>query len=375
MSYTPSCSLRAISFDDCLAATEVLRNVGLRMPVGAAQATAHWDRLWRRNPAVEGTAPLPLGWALEDRGRMVGFFGNVPLLYYLGEQPILVGDASQWGVEPAYRGETQRLAQAYFEQPNADLLLVTTGIRPTGRIFERFGGMPVPQPSYQEIFYWILDTAAFLEAALDKRSERSSAVRLAARLASPLVRATLFARGHGRGLRRRRVKMLKLDAIDAQFDELWLRKRSETQRLMACRDARTLTWHFAEGPYAATTHLLVARGSSLDGYLVVMREDAPQIGLKRLKVADALVAGDDPDILLALLHGALDFARDQGCHVLEFIGLPNTLRAAARRLRPLSRTMPVWPLFYCARRPDLSAAAKSESAWYVTPYDGDTTLV
>jgi hypothetical protein len=58
----------------------------------------------------------PRGWVLEDAGRMVGFFGNIPLLYDYAVHPIVVADASQWGLEKDYRGETPRLAEAYFTQ-------------------------------------------------------------------------------------------------------------------------------------------------------------------------------------------------------------------------------------------------------------------
>lgn len=125
------CTVREAVFEDCEAATELLRRLGLIMPEGRDAVRAHWDRLWRTNPAMLESRPKPaLGWVLEDGGRMVGFFGNVPLLYDLGGRAVMVADASQWGVEKAYRHHTPRLADAYFDQVNADLLLVTTAIKP-----------------------------------------------------------------------------------------------------------------------------------------------------------------------------------------------------------------------------------------------------
>lgn len=74
-----------------------------------------------------------------------------------------------------------------------------------------------------------------------------------------------------------------------------MRQQREAERLLACRDAQTLRWHFGAGPYAGRTQILVAELET-QGYLILVREDAPEIGLKRIKIADALVANDRPDV-------------------------------------------------------------------------------
>ena len=61
------------------------------------------------------------------RGVWLVFFGNIPLLYDYAVHPIVVADASQWGLEKDYRGETPRLAEAYFTQKNAALRYGDTG--------------------------------------------------------------------------------------------------------------------------------------------------------------------------------------------------------------------------------------------------------
>lgn len=373
---TGRCTVRSVSFEDCEAATELLREVGLVMPAIRADIVAHWERLWRSNPAMAVEGPKPdLGWALEDDGRMVGFFGNVPLLYYYGARRVMVAGASQWGVKPAYRGETDRLATAYFTQPNADLLLVTTGIKPTGRIFERHGGRRVVQPAYDIILYWIVDGRGFLEAALRKKNVGAVTARWGARLASPALRWGMAVGRRAPAFRTGRVDLSRVEDIDDSFDDLWRGKRNEADRLLACRTAACLRWHFGGEVWAERTGILTHRSGSLNGYAVTVRDDAPQIGLKRMKIADVLVAGDDSETFLDLLAGAYDQAQAEGCNVLEMIGLPTNLREIALRWRPFTRTMPVWPAYFRANDDELSAALLSEAAWYLTPYDGDTLLV
>ncbi len=367
--------VRDATFDDAEEASRVLREVGLRLPAAGAESRDHWARLWLRNPAVIGAkAPLSLGWALEDDCSMVGFFGNVPLRYDWGDEQILVGNASQWGVQPAYRGETDRLCQRYFTQPNVGLLLVTTGIRATGRIFERYNGTRLPQPNYDEIHYWIVDATGFAEAALRKKNVSAGPARWFGRLVAPAVAIGNIARAR-RLVSRIAVQIVTPSAIDESFDDLWRRKRAERPRLLACRDGQWLRWHFADRPSTADTFIITARDTALSGYVVVMRDDAPAIGLKRLKVVDILVAGDNPQTVRALMDAVVDLARGQLCHVVEFFGIPPELRAAVATSGPRQRRMPTWPAFYRALYPAIAKDLAHEANWYVTSYDGDTTLV
>ena len=80
-----SCILRRVEFKDSERVTELLRNLGLVLPEGQKEIHKHWQRLWIDNPAlqIKGASPAR-GWVLENAERMVGFLGNIPLLYDYG---------------------------------------------------------------------------------------------------------------------------------------------------------------------------------------------------------------------------------------------------------------------------------------------------
>ncbi len=368
-------TLRQADMGDCQEATELLRRLGLVMPRGNDLIEAHWRRFWVDNPAfIRGRAKPANGWLLEDGGRMVGFFGNIPLLYYHGDEPVVVADASQWGVEKPYRDQTARLAEAYFGQDNADMLLVTTGIKPTGRLFERYGAARIPQPDYDRVLYWVVDGGGFMASAFRKKGVAPPLASLAAALAAPLAHAGIVLGRRRPGPAAGAIDLIGVGDIGDEFDRLWRRKRDEAPRLLACRSADCLRWHFGTPSLAARTRFIIDRQDRLQGYAAVMREDAPEIGLKRLKIVDVFVANDDPEIFDRLLAAAHDHARSEGCHVLELVGLPENLRGAAMRYRPFVRSMPTWPLYYKAVSETLAAPLRRRQAWYVTAYDGDTAL-
>ena len=371
-------NLREATLADGVAACRLLSSLGLTLPQGDAAMAAHAQRLWRDNPALAAAKAKPnIGWLLEDDGRMVGFFGSIPLLYWFDGAPVMAADASHWGVKPEYRNETPRLADAYFGQKNVDLLLVTTAIKPTGRIFEKRGATRVPQSDLEQILYWVLDGGGFARAAMRKKGAGAGSAWLLGGLAGMALNARVRLAGRRPFAALDDVAIARADAIDESFDALWREKLKEyPNRLLACRNAATLRWYFGLGQGAAKTRFAcVRRAGKLLGYAALLREDAPAIGLRRLKIADMLVLGDEAATVTALLAAAYEYGLAKRCHVLELIGLPENLRAHVVATKPLDRPMATFPFFYKALTPSLVASLGTGAGWYVTAFDGDTALL
>ena len=378
MTPKPPPTLRDARLDDAQAVTEFLRDMGLVMPPNDAASERHWRYLWKDNPALKAHAPDPaLGWLLEAEGRVVGFFGNVPQVSWFGGRPVRVSSARAWAVERDYRSETGRLCQAFFGQKNVDLLLISSASAPAGKRCIEFGGAKLPQPDYDRILYWPLDAFGFLKAGLAKKGRGPLAAWFLGGLAAMGLNAGMRLSGRRPFAALDDVSVARVPDIDDAFDRLWQRKLAEYPgRLLACRDAATLKWYF--GLSAAAEHTRVVqsrRDGRLVGYAVLVREDAPAIGLKRIKIADLLVEGDDPAVVAKLLTAAYEYGLARGCHVLEVIGLPPALRAAVEKHKPYRRAMPTFPFFYKALDPALAAPLGQGDGWYVTPYDGDTALL
>ncbi len=368
--------LREAGLEDCQPTVELLARNGLAVPTEPEAARRSWDWLWARNPAMAGREPAPpLGWVLEREGEIVGFFGNIPRRYHFDGQDLLVCVGTSWAMDRPFRTRVLAMCAAYFRQPDPDLLVCTTASPSAGRLLGKFSAVPMPEETYQQVLYWVVDGNGFLRSALRKKAIRPS-----------LAKATEFALSPGTVvLRRRRPGGLRaglepdeigLDQVDEEFDGLWHRKLGEGRRLYACRTALDLRWHFEPAAETGSVGVIgCRRRGRLDGYLVVIRTVAADIGLVRARVADLFVAGDDPSVIDALLASAYEWAREHRCDVLELMGLPTPVRVAAERSRPLRRTLPTYPFFYKPLTRELQGALRSPHAWYPTVYDGDTCLV
>jgi len=371
-------TLRNAAFDDCVEASALLVRLGLVMAEGEEAVKGYFEQLWQINPAIKAAQKKPsLGWVLEDGGKMVGFFGNVPLLYQYGGAPVIASDASLWGVEKDYRVDTERLSNAYFNQENADLLMVTTAIKPTARIFERYGAARLPQPDFDQILYWIIDGQGFVRAGLQKKGYSAVASWVGGGLGGVVLNARMRLFGRRPFALLNDINIITVNEIDDAFDSLWRQKVKEyPNRLLAVRDAATLRWHFSAGRFSDQTRVVCChRSGHLAGYAVLIRDDVPTIGLKRLKLADLFVAGDDPAIIGALLTAAFEYGLAKRCHVLEAVGLPQHLRGHLLVHKPLIRPMATYPFYFKALNPELTKALENGESWYATAFDGDITLL
>jgi len=371
-------SLRDARPGDALEVTAFLRRLGLVMPGGDEAAIAHWQALWVANPALEVHGEkAALGWILEDADQIVGFFGNIPQVSYFDGRPVKISSARAWAVDKAYRSETPRLCEAFFDQSGADVVLISSASAPARRRCLEFGGARMPQADYDKIIYWVLDANRFIQAGLRKKGQSALSAWIGGMLGGVALNARMRLGGRRPFAPLQDISVLSIDAIDDSFDDLWSRKLMECPgRLLACRNAETLRWYFGLSQNADKSRVLCCRqDGKLQGYAVVVREDSFAIGLKRIKIADVFVAGDDSKVIDALLTAAYEYGLAEHCHVLEVIGLPDNLRRQTRSHKPFERPMPTFPFFFKALSPELTGPLAQDDSWYVTAFDGDTALL
>lgn len=370
--------IRTVRPDEMQDANAFLIDMGLTLPTAPSDVDRFWAGRGQFNPALNiHDTDVPRGWVLEDDGKMVGFFGNLPLAGVFNGKPVRIACASAWGIHPDYRDHTEAMCRAYFEQPNVDLLIVTSAIKPTARRFEQFGGAPIPQPDLAEIPFWIVDSWGFLRAAFRKKGQGKTMAWISGLLASVPLDFTMRLKGRRPYGALNHITPVGLDGVDDAFDDLWARKQKELKgRIVSVRDAAALKWCFGLGSNHSETKLIrFDKDGTLHGYVAVVTEKVPDIGLKRLKIADVLIENDDPDVARALFAAAYEYGIAKRCHVVEVIGLPPSLRALVNKHKPYSRPMPTQPFYYKVVNLALADTAADPDGWYVSAFDGDTVIL
>ena len=76
-----------------------------------------WVHLWANNPVYHQLPNWPIGWVFENEDkRIVGYIGNVPLLYEMGGQRLTVAASRGFVVDIPYRSYSLSLLNQFFKQ-------------------------------------------------------------------------------------------------------------------------------------------------------------------------------------------------------------------------------------------------------------------
>jgi hypothetical protein len=366
--------LREARFSDFRAVAELKQRWGLH-----ADSLENWERLWQRNPALlHAPFERPIGWVLEADGAVVGYLGNISLLYRFGDRTLTAVTAHGLVVDPAYRAVSLTLVAAFFRQKSVDLFISTTAIEAVGKIALAFRSSPLPQADYDTAFFWVLRPYPFARALMRK-------LKLGPALSQAGSTLTALAVATDKSIRRRRprasslafaVNVIRVDEIGDEFQTLWIEKQKEGGCLLADRSPAAMRWHFEiPGDRGCARVLCCYQGRELVGYTVVRTDTNRENGLRTSIIADLVVRRDDPEVVKALWKAAYDYAHHAGSHILEVLGFPPSIRHVVSQWNPYLRKYPACPFYYKAADPELHKTLSDGALWYASPFDGDATLI
>jgi hypothetical protein len=337
-----------------------------------------WTHLWTNNPAYrEAKGRFPIGWVLENRdGGICGYLGNIPLHYEFDGKRLVAATTRAWVVDTGFRAYSPLLLGSYFDQSGVDLFMNTTVNSQAAQAYSVFQGVPVPVGAWDRSLFWITSYQGFTESVL--RKKRSVTTKALSYPLSPLVflRDRLMRRRfHRKGSK---VGVIACAGFDDRFDAFWeaLRKK-KSNLLLAVRTREVLEWHFKYALAQDAAWIYTVEGSSgLAAYSVFVRQDQPELGLTRVRLADFRYLEEEsgPALLTAMLQAAIERCRRDCIHMLELIGLAPSLEKEIAELSPYRRDLPSWLYFYKAKDSVLAEKLKNAAVWEPSLFDGDSSL-
>lgn len=341
----------------------------------ASETEAAWRHIFEASYSfVNRNERWQPGWVLETvDGKIVGYVGNVPVEYFFCNTRI-VGCASRcWVVDPAYRMRALDLIRKHYEQPSVDLFLMTTANRASSRIVPYLGNSVPPIHSYDRSAFWIIDHQKFAFSLLIKKN-----LPLPQVLALPVgavLSAVSWVRNFGRCHPRQHTYIREVNTIDERFDRFWEKLRAQPNRLLCVRDRAAVAWRF-ERPLRAGNAWIFSYENGpqgFAGYAVFLRQDSPEIGLRRVRLVDFQSEGDGAKFLHDVVEVALSRCHAESIHLLESIGFGNVRRKQIDALAPYQRQLPSWMFWYkvSEQNPELEKALLNPDVWDPCTYDGD----
>lgn len=363
--------LREASFDDHPRIAALQARHALE-----AKSCEEWKHLWLDNPAYKKSGTrLPIGWVLEanDKG-IVGYLGNIPLLYELEGEQLLISVAHSWVVEPPYRSYALALLERYFAQTVVDLFLNATVGPAASDSFAVFGSSPVPVGAWDRSLFWITNYKGFMASWL--ATKQLPLTKLSGYLLSPLPFLRDLLSGQSRRAAPSGVELQVCLRIDDRFDTFWnVLAKQGPHILRAVRTKEVLEWHFGPALSRGRAWILSAvKNSLIVSYAIFCRYDSAKVGLKRMRVVDFQALAGYEFLIRDVMSWALERCRNDGIHMLESIGFRADKQTIMAEFSPYERMLPSWLYFYHANQRCLAEKLSNVSVWDPSQFDGDASL-
>jgi hypothetical protein len=359
--------IRAAEESDGLEACRLLKRLGLTLPDTDQEIWQHWKRLWKRNPYYRlFDEQIQYGWVMEHNKRIVGFFGSIPRIYYWNSKPVPVSIASQWGVEKDYRAHTSLLCDEYFKRNACDLKLVTTAIKPTGRIFERYGGKRVPNDDLALVYMIPIGLFKLMGAGVNSPFLKSVFRRLNGWW--PRMPQYAFIR------KNKNIRQIQVDSLPSDLDRFFREDHTNVRGLVAARSTEILRWHAAGGEKKPQkVYFAYSEIDRIQGYAAISLGAIPdQPDILRVKIIDLIA--ESKSIRKSLLKELIRYAYRKKADIVE-IHHPGFCERSDIPFRVvLKRRHRHFPLFYQVGDGRLKEELSHPKNWNIAPFDGDTSL-
>lgn len=365
--------IREAVIEDCLQVGELQRKFGIE-----PDDKEDWQRLWVNNPVKY--PHVPIGWIIEEQGKIVGFLGNVARRYILEDKIIKAVAARGWVVEPEFRNMTFLLLAKYLNQKNVDILLNSSSNDTAYSVFIKMGSQKIPLDVYGSLFFWITNGKGFIKSVaayfnVPRFLLNSLAFASTLFTAIPIMYVDNNMRRKLESLKNRyELNIIDPIMIGTDFDLLWQAKRNEKRLFLADRTSELLRWHFSKKSFN-TSIICCYKHGKLVGYLALAKMQNGKTDFLRHVIIDLIALNDEESIIQFLIAAAYNFSRSENTVVLELLGFSEPIREAINKMKPLKRKSFPTPFTYKVVNKQLpQEKLTNKNTWYPSLFDGDSSL-
>jgi hypothetical protein len=360
--------IRLANDDDKLDVCNLLKLLGLQIPDDPVQIDSLWNKLWNDNPFYKYfDVPITYGWVMVHDKKIVGFFGSIPRVYQWNNELIPVSIAGLWGVQKEFRHCTHLLCNKFFNDNPIDLKLVTTAIKPTGRIFEKYNGQKVPLPQLDIVQMIPINLSKLLHFKLSSRRLFMPLVILSG-LLNRIWKLQFYI------LKKNKyIEEISLDNLPETTDSFLAKLDNDTDGIIAHRNKEIFQWFYKSNAknYKFRLFFYIKDNNTL-GYISMLTESINNSTvIQRCKIID--LVGVDDQIKKSLVKEVLRISFKSNLDLIE-IHLGGMIKREHIPGIAFQRKYTNFPLYYQTNDAILNQNLQKNDSWNIMSFDGDTCL-
>lgn len=325
---------------------------------------------WDHNPFFRDGSDQR-GWLIiNDKGRIGGFFGSIPMLYYYKGEEKIFAVATSWYVEPSCHQHSFALLRCFLKQGKAQLC--TTPSPEVTLIFKKMGFQSFEAEWLKKGYFFPVNSwefSYFLRYRLFKNRIIPAVCACVMPLLSLIVDLYKFLYNFKRFEKKEGQYFVReIDTFGEAYNAFWEKLRSKFD-ILAVRNQETLNWLLLGTPQLKSQRkiLEIRRKQELIGY-VALKEVVHQVQahrhLRYYEMVDAALLEDSRELFLELLDKIKFLAYKNR---ISFIKIPPLFSYWKSIMRPKGFIRMVKESRFIYK--DLSDLQNLKS--WLTPLDGD----
>jgi N-acetylglutamate synthase-like GNAT family acetyltransferase len=325
-----------------------------------------WNWRFNRNPARTDAFPSFL--VAEEKGRIIGVHGLIPLRVKSGKRQLNASCSCDLAADPAARSAGMKLKLAALAKEISPLHFSTSANEPANKITLALGGKEVF--SGRRKYIKPLKASGLLRRRLTgKGTPEGIATAASLAIGIPADWALAIDRMARPPGKTTGTVVRNVASFDGRYDEFW-EGMSEDHMILVVRDSSYLNWRYSEYPFPGIRSFELSRGEHLLGYSVI------HLGIDedRLRFAALLeLAGRkmESGVLEHLLREAIRCAADAGAHYLIARASTPESEALFQDHGYIRREMNYSPVTYKNNSDVPHEVFANDGNWYLSLGDGD----
>ena len=361
-------TIRLAKYEDRNEICPLVKSLGLHVPETSIEIDKLWCKLWIDNPYyIYFDEQINFGWVLTYQNRIVGFFGSIPRLYYLNNNIVPASIAGLWGVQKEFRGFTHLLCDSFFNSNPIDLKIVTTAIKPTGKIFEKYRGQKIPLPKMINVQTLPLDIHKLF---VFNFADSPSILRLSIffKLANLVYRIPLKLIK-----RNNHIREVSIHELPSDLNSFFEKDRNKSNSLISLRNKDVIKWYYERGSKKLDCRIFIYKkdNDTLGFVSIVMESIDENSSIVRYKIID--IAAESNEIKKLLIKELIRIAYKEKAHLIE-IHLGGRISSSEIPWLTFKRKYNHFPLFFQCKNSELNQILQNKDSWNIMSFDGDTCL-
>jgi len=312
---------------------------------------------------------IPMGWVIEDHGKVKGCVVNIVKTYCYNHKKILCSASNSLVVDEKYRSYTLNLLRKFFNQKKIDFFLNTTPNEATYKIWKKIGSHDIPQETLYKKLLYIFNSKKTLSFFFKRN--KIIAPNFFLNVSSNILRKSLIKKKIFDSTSKLKFKRtLKLNK-ELKF---FLKSNLNKNKLELNRDKSWFELNYNNRKIQKSYLFEVRRKNKIIGFCGLIENNIKKFNLKRLSLCDIIIEKNNPKIYEFLLFKLFNMSEIKKYDLIETQGFTNGKHNILKKFAHLSLKNKHYPFLYKVKSPSSNIFLKKKGIWKLSLVDGDNLI-